>query len=414
MARKLLFDLRVKAESGKAVLYFGKGTPAYQADPEDRNPLNIRIYRKEEPGFVFGQDYLEYFDGIDPREADLIFEGRLPAKNGKTYMFADETAEIGRTYAYWVTADGQEAPTGPVPVRVRDPLVWWPRAAVEGYMDRLAAEFPALAAAEEYGRTVRGRPIRGLVLGNRRRCVALVGLVHAGESGPELMLPAAERLLRECGDLLADAGLALLPAVNIDMRELQTEGVPAYLRTNFNGVDINRNFPAHWETVDTSYGQDTSDPHVTTYRGEAPFSEPETRALAAFAERTEPLAAFSFHCLASICGDRFLTSKFAEGDRAFAERAVPLLEAYTEGFGPGERPAPLLQFECTAGSFPSWMYLARGVPAFDLEYDGRPGARAALTDGTTRELLREYQERHYRGIRRVLERIRDEEGSGHP
>ena len=97
MARKLLFDLRVKAQAGKAALYFGKGTPAYQADPADRNPLVIRIYRKEEPDFVFGQDYLEFFDGLDPREAELIFEGRLPAKDGKMYAYVDETVRIGRT-----------------------------------------------------------------------------------------------------------------------------------------------------------------------------------------------------------------------------------------------------------------------------------------------------------------------------
>ncbi len=402
MPRKLLFDLRVKQEDGKVRLYFGKATPAYLADPENRKPLTVRIYRKEEPDFLFGRDYREYFDGIGAEDAKVIYEGQLPAADGRMYTYTDETARLGAVYAYWVSGGPGDVPTGPVPVRVRDEQIWWPLAKTTEYMERLAAEYPELVSLKSFGQTMRGRGIRGLFAGNVRNCIALVGLVHAGESGPELILPAAERILKEDSGLLQRAGLAILPAVNLDMRELQVQGDPTYLRTNFNGVDINRNFPADWDTIGTDYGQNTANPHVSTYRGEAPGSEPETRALMAFVKQAAPHGVFSFHSLASICGDAFLASKSAMRDSAYADACRTLLEPYSHGFSLGERYRLQLRYECTAGSLPSWLYLSGRRPAFDLEWDGRARSRIALADRTTRELLEEYQTRHYHGIRETL------------
>ncbi|MBO9608092.1 MAG: hypothetical protein J7639_19180 [Paenibacillaceae bacterium] len=406
MARKLLFDLRAEAEAGAVRLYFGKTTPLFLSDPYDRDPLVIRIYRKMEPAFVFGRDYEEYFIGLDTADAELIYEGRLAAVDARMYAYTDSSAEAGSTYAYWVSSDRGDIPVGPVPARLRDPEIWWPNALVERYMDRLAATYPHRVVAHSFGQTIRGRTIRGLFVGNMQNCIALVGLVHAGESGPELILPAIERLLREHDDLLQHVGVAVLPAVNIDMRERQVQGVPSYLRTNYNGVDINRNFPANWETIEHTYGQDTSNPHVSTYRGEAPCSEPETRALMAFIRQAKPRGVFSFHALASICGDAFLTSKYAAGDNKFAERCLPLLEAYSHGFALGEAYTLQFRYLCTAGSLPHWLYAESGIPGFDLEWDGRDQSKPSMIDETTRGLLEEYQKRHYQGIAGVLQWLR--------
>lgn len=407
MARKLLFDLRVKAEEGAVRLYFGKTTPLFQSDPQDRDPLVIRIYRKEEPAFEFGRDYGEYFIGLDVADAELIYEGRLEAVDARMYSYTDRTVEVGGTYAYWVSGDRGDIPVGPVPVRLRDTEIYWPQAKVEQVMERLASAYSGLVEARSFGRTIRGRAIRGLFVGNMRNCAALVGLVHAGESGSELILPAIERVLRERADLLQHVGVAIVPSVNIDMRELQVLGEPSYLRTNYNGVDINRNFPANWETVDHSYGQDTSNPHVSTYRGEAPCSEPETLALMAFIQQSAPRGVFSFHSLASICGDVFLTSKYAAGDSEFAGKCLPLLEAYSHGFALGEAYKLQLHYLCREGSLPHWLYKEAGIPGFDLEWDRREQSKASLLDQTTREMLEEYQTRHYHGIVGVLQWLRE-------
>ncbi|WP_135556136.1 M14 family metallopeptidase [Paenibacillus cymbidii] len=403
MARKLLFDLRVKAEEGAVRLYFGKTTPLFQSDPGDRDPLVIRIYRKEEPAFEFGRDYGEYFIGLDVADAELIYEGRLEAVDARMYSYTDRTVKVGGTYAYWVSGDRGDIPVGPVPVRLRDTEIWWPQAKVERYMERLAATYADQVATRSFGRTIRGRTISGLFVGNMQNCIALVGLVHAGEAGPELILPAIERLLREHADLLRHVGVAVLPSVNIDMRELQVLGEPSYLRTNYNGVDINRNFPANWETIDHSYGQDTSNPHVSTYRGEAPSTEPETQALMAFIRQTAPRGVFSFHSLASICGDTFLTSKYAAGDSEFTGKCLQLIKAYSHGFALGEAYKIQFHYGCRAGSLPHWLYAESGIPGFDLEWDRREQSKASLVDETTRQMLEEYQTRHYHGIASVLQ-----------
>ena len=82
-------------------------------------------------------------------------------------------------------------------------------------------------------------------------------------------------------------------------------GTPQYLRCNPNGVDLNRNFDANWDTVDLMYGLNTTIHGSITYRGPFPESEDETKAVVNFLHKVRPRAVFCGHCLSSICGDCF-------------------------------------------------------------------------------------------------------------
>ncbi|MHB9110916.1 MAG: M14 family metallopeptidase, partial [Armatimonadota bacterium] len=244
--------------------------------------------------------------------------------------------------------------------------------------------------------------LTGLHVGNRDRCIALVGTIHAGESGPELAIPAVERLLAEHPALLARAGIALLPNVNVDERERMARGCPWYLRTNARGVDLNRNFDADWEQVDYSYGLVSSDPDAVTYRGPGPHSEPETQAVAAFLHAAAPRAVLAYHWLAGITGARFLAPRAAANDDAYAAACRRLVEPFVAAFYPEQRWQASLIFSTSAGSLPNYVYRTFGVPAFDLEGDDNPDEQPAVVDQTTPELLRMYQERHYRGLNALL------------
>lgn len=69
-----------------------------------------------------------------------------------------------------------------------------------------------------------------------------------------------------------------------------------YWKSNGMGVDLNHNFPAHWEemllpTVAGSYAN---------YKGTAPLSEPETQALAALSSQRNWAATISYHSMGNI------------------------------------------------------------------------------------------------------------------
>lgn len=284
----------------------------------------VRVYRRNEVNYRFNDDYAEYFDGLVPTAEDLLFEGELAAVDHRKFTYHDTSVEIGQTYVYWVSSL-DDPPVGPAPVRVRDPRVWWSAEKINARMSALADKHPSLVSSIELGHTRRGSRLDGLRIGNPDNCIVLIGAVHPGESGPELILPAVERLVEENPAVLERTGVAILPSVGIDERERLVQGIPWYLRVNQSGVDINRNFPSRWDTVEHTYGMSTDDPDAATYRGPAPASEPETQAVIALVSLVRPRCVMSFHCLASITGPNFFTTKYGAEDTRLRHR-VSLLD----------------------------------------------------------------------------------------
>jgi len=401
MAQKSLQGLRASVgESGVHIrCYLGPDALAASAEGV---PLVFRIYRQEQPDFIFNRDYEEFFDGLDPAWADVIFEGPGELSNRRKWDFHDRTASVGGTYAYWIALIGMERPpSGPVVAKVRDRRVWWPYATVEERLTILSEGYPDLVRLEQVGRTTGNRSLLGIHIGHRERSIGLVGAIHAGESGPELIVPVLERLLESDGDLLQRVGISALLSVNVDERERLVEGHAPYLRTNSNGVDLNRNFPADWERVDDAYGFISSDRDAMTYRGPFAASESETQAVMAWMERSRSQAVFSFHCLASICSPVYLLSKAAEGDAAFQAACHALTSAYSGGYY-GEGREPVLKYASSPGSLPHWCYSRHSIPCFDLEWDRDPATKGCLHDLTTPAMVAETADRHYTAIRAVL------------
>jgi hypothetical protein len=397
MSKKDFSNLRAKANHSTVEV------SCYLISRSAGNDLpRIRILRREEKEFTFDHDYAEYFDGLSAENAEVIFEGVLDLINKGKIVFHDKTVENGTTYVYWVLLpDG--SPTGPVAVRVRDTQLWWPNDETEHRLQTLAERYPQIVRMQEFGTTIRGRFIRGLVAGNPVKLVALIGAIHPGESGPELIVPALERVLDDHPEVLEQVGVAILPSVCIDQREKMVEGNPWYLRKNFNEVDLNRNFPAEWENVEYTYELVTSDPDAATYRGATPSSEPETRAVMNFIEQTKPICVFSYHCLAGICGPNFLTTKSAAENGEFKGLCEKYATPFQNGFYGNAEKEVNIQFACTSGSLTSWLYQKWNIPGFDLEWEGDEKSKISLTDNVTRELMTEYQDRHYQALLRVLQ-----------
>ena len=131
---------------------------------------------------------------------------------------------------------------------------------------------------EVVGRSVKGKPIVATRYGdaNSDRVVLAVGVIHGDERAGLRIV----RALRHRAPSVEGAQLWVIPTVNPD-------GLRAHTRKNAHGVDLNRNFPYRWrDDVPHSNGY---------YPGPRPASEPETRAMMAFAERVRPDLSIWYH-----------------------------------------------------------------------------------------------------------------------
>ncbi|CAM3991305.1 M14 family zinc carboxypeptidase [Cohnella lubricantis] len=190
-------------------------------------------------------------------------------------------------------------------------------------IERLKREYSFLTT-EVIGRSVMGKPIQAIRIGEGALRLHANGAVHANEWVTSLALM---RLLedyakackrhgtiagRSSSDLYRRCTLWLVPMVNPDGVDLTLEpldsGHPYYKellkwnhgsvrfhrwKANIRGVDLNDQFPAHWEEEKRRRG--LNGPAPRDYSGPSPLSEPEARALAEFAAEKDFHAVLSFH-----------------------------------------------------------------------------------------------------------------------
>jgi len=174
-------------------------------------------------------------------------------------------------------------------------------------MRRLALTYPFLSF-HTIGSSVLGKPIPAIRLGRGATPVHINAACHANEW---ITTPLAMRFLEEASqacaagdvwhgralrEVLADVTLWLAPMVNPDGVDLAQRGVvpgqpygeqllvwnggSADFRSwkaNVRGVDLNDQFPAHWEEEQARRGREG--PGERDYGGAAPLSEPEAQAL---------------------------------------------------------------------------------------------------------------------------------------
>lgn len=368
---------------------------------------NIKIYRRRDENYVFDWDEMEYFDGMLPKEDELIYEG-MPEINGTFGEFIDTEVELGEVYVYWIVK-GDSSPAGPLAVKVRNHELWWRFDRICKEIQKLKEDFPEIEL-KKVGNTVLGKSLYALYAGNRENVIACVGAVHAGESGPEILIPALRKILTESPELLDRAGIAIMPLVSADNREKMAAGHPPYIRKNAAGVDLNRNFDALWEIHDESYGLSSFDPESPTYHGAYPNSEPEVRAVISFVDSANPKAVFSYHHLCSITSDRALVASESVGDAEFTANANSYSIRYSEAFraalGVEKSKNPEVYGGCSVGSLPSYCYKYGKIPCFDLEMsDTTPSLHPSREDKVTREMLESVKDAHTEALKAILKMI---------
>lgn len=166
---------------------------------------------------------------------------------------------------------------------------------IKAYCDTLLADFPALISRQQIGTSVEGQPlwlytISGTGGPANKPAIFYTGMLHAREwISPMTMMYVIDQLVRGYGgdvavtNLLNRVKFYIIPVTNPDGYEYSwtTERLwRKNRRLNGNGtygVDLNRNFSFGWGTQGSS-----GIPSDLTYRGPAPFSEPESSAVRDF------------------------------------------------------------------------------------------------------------------------------------
>jgi hypothetical protein len=129
------------------------------------------------------------------------------------------------------------------------------------------------------------------------------------------------------------------------------------------GVDLNRNYPAGWNSCNGSSGSQSSQ----TYRGPSPASEPETQAMMKFIAEKRPVFDISYHAYSELviypygCGKRRTQTK--EVVEKIGDHIAWLLD-----YEPGT--AWELLYNADGGDI-DWMYEAYQVIPYVIELNSR-------------------------------------------
>lgn len=234
------------------------------------------------------------------------------------------------------------------------------------------------------GRTVEGRDIWALVIKANKNSTTtpqaiFMGGHHAREHlSVETPLRLAEWLLQQysAGNariqaLVDEREIHIIPAVNPDGLEFDISGFRYKMwRKNRNlnsdgtyGVDLNRNYGYKWGT-----GGSSSNPRSDTFKGPAPFSEPETQAIQAYVKSlNRAKVLLSFHTFSELILYPWGHSK----DSIANPKDLQVFEKMANQMATWNkyRPMQASDLYIASGDTTDWAYGELGIFAFTFELD---------------------------------------------
>ncbi len=195
---------------------------------------------------------------------------------------------------------------------------------LEKYTAQLKGKYSQIRLAT-CGKSVMGKELLAMCMGNGKRKVIFVGGTHANEWITSLfLLRFCEKLIDSynndgciCGynatEILDKITLVIIPCLNPDGTDIFIRGISACgelkeqiydisrfdfteWSANANGVDINHNFNADWYSLrEYEEKQGIIKPSVRRFGGFFPESEPETKAITHFLRKVPFDRLYSFH-----------------------------------------------------------------------------------------------------------------------
>ncbi|MEP0845628.1 MAG: hypothetical protein HRF50_02280 [Phycisphaerae bacterium] len=251
-------------------------------------------------------------------------------------------------------------------------------------LDELVALRPDLCSKFTVGSSIEGRTVYGLRItgpgdSSGRAGLMFDGCQHARE-WIAVMVPMyiADRMIETydtdsaVAALLDEAVVYVVPIANPDGYEY-SRTTDRYWRKNrrnngggIYGVDLNRNWGQGWGGAGSS-----GNPSDETYRGTAPFSEPETQILRNFAiAHPEIVAHIDFHSYSQLIlypyGYDYILPPEPDLSR-FVDLSADMADAILATHGEVYIDQPSYDLYLAAGDMPDWMYGNQGIFAWTIE-----------------------------------------------
>lgn len=194
------------------------------------------------------------------------------------------------------------------------------------------------------GKSVLGNNVYVLMINNNDKApwVIVTGAIHAREHlSCDLICKFVEDYLKN--DIKTNVNLAFVPLINPDGANLATGEINklsqkrqkmlkkingssdfALYKANARGVDLNNNFPAHWETQFFNKRK----PSSSGYYGKCPLSEPESKALVKLTKKLKPFLTISYH----LKGEEIYFDFFQDKQRLKRDRKMAEVFAQSTGY----------------------------------------------------------------------------------
>ncbi|MDE5414009.1 peptidoglycan-binding protein [Alkalihalobacterium chitinilyticum] len=255
-------------------------------------------------------------------------------------------------------------------------------------IDLLTFFYPGLIETRVIGKSVDGRNIYAIKLGHGKKEVFFNGSHHAREHmTTNVLMKMIDEYARayvghttigsyNVRTVLNDVSIWFVPMVNPDGVMLVQQGARAaknpsqvvlYNRgshnfagwkANIRGVDLNRQYPALWNTITNDPGR----PSASNYKGKAPLTEPEAKALYDFTKSRKFMTAISYHSSGEVIFTRFNQEPHS--------RKLAFGVSRITGYQPID-----LQRSQSGGGFTDWFILQQKKPALTPEISPHVGPR---------------------------------------
>lgn len=246
----------------------------------------------------------------------------------------------------------------------------------------LAAAHPQIARIQSIGKSVQNRDLWAIKISDNaaqdeeEATVAFLGGHHAREwIAVDVPFYLAKYLLENYAsdtrvrNLVDNAEIWIVPMVNPDGHQYSVTSDRLWRKNRRNngngtyGVDLNRNYSHRWGGPGSS-----GDTWSETYRGTAPFSEPESQAVRDLLQNHPPRALITYHNYTQLVLYPWGNTYDPAPDQALMHQiAVAIADSIRAIHGKNYTPQQASDLYLASGDTTDWLYALLSAPAFTVE-----------------------------------------------